>query len=328
VTTLLDRDAPAGTPDGDVPLPLKPGLTGPDRVFRAVLMLSGMSVLGVLVAIILYLVTNSWAALHQSGLRFIASDHWAPPGSFGILGDLGGSVMIAVLALVLALPVSVATALMINEYAPRQLRKTLVGIVDLLATVPSIVYGFWGLVALSTYINGPTKWLGDHAGFIPLLRSPQAGTYGNSIFLCGVVVAVMIIPIITSITREVMSQVPRETCEAALALGGTKWGMVTDVVLPFSRNGIVGGALLGLGRALGETMAVVIILSSAHVLTLSILGPAGLGSVAKLIADFFETSPPITRSALILAGLTLFATTLGVNLVARVIVGRAGKKAP
>ncbi len=324
--TLLAPRPPVAeaSPDDrpDIPLALKPGRTTADWVFRVILGTAGVLVLALLVAVVLFMCIHSVPALKKNGLQFITSDVWSPPASFGILGALAGSVMVAALALVVALPVSVGTALMINEFAPVRLRSWLTGVVDLLATIPSIVYGLWGLLALSNYLYGTTVWLDHHASFIPLFRTQSAQTYGNSIFLCSVVVAIMIIPIITSISREVMSQCPRETCEASLALGGTRWGMMTDVILPFSRNGIVGGALLGLGRALGETMAVVLILSTTNTLTWAILGPKGLGSISYLTATSFEVSPGITQSALTVAGLTLFVTTLVINLVARRIVGR------
>ncbi len=310
--------------DEDVPRPLKPGLTRADFVFRLVLSCGGGAVLLVLGAIIFFLVINGAQAFHKYGFHIITSARWAPPLSYGILGALVGSVVIAVMALAIALPLSITTALMINEYAPAPVRRLLVVLVDLLATVPSIVYGFWGLIALTVYVHGPTVFLGDHGGFIPLFRSPNPGTYGQSIFLCGLVVGVMIIPIVTSISREVMARAPRDACEGALALGGTRWGMVTDVILPFSRNGIIGASLLGLGRALGETMAVLLILSPSNILTPDILGPNGLGSISYLIANLFDNSPKIGDSVLTEAGLVLLISTLLINLVARVVVDRAG----
>jgi phosphate transport system permease protein len=195
----------------------------------------------------------------------------------------------------------------------------------MLATVPSIVYGFWGLILISPAQAAPARWLAQHLGFVPLLRTPSPGFYIKSIFACGLICAVTIIPIITSISREVMAQAPRDVCEAALGLGGTRWGMVTDVILPFSRNGILGAILLGIGRGLGETMIVVLVLSQANHLTPDILGPNGLGSIAKEITDNFVVSSVITKSGLILLGLILFMTTLAVNVVARLIVQRTGQ---
>jgi phosphate transport system permease protein len=214
---------------------------------------------------------------------------------------------------------------MINEYAPRQLKPILTAVIDMLATVPSIVYGFWGLELISPAQAAPAQWLAQHLGFVPFLRTPSPGFYVKSIFACGLICAVTIIPIITSISREVMAQAPRDVCEAALGLGGTRWGMVTDVILPFSRNGILGAVLLGIGRGLGETMIVVLVLSQGNHLTSSMLGPNGLGSIAKEITDNFVASSPITKSGLILLGLVLFLTTLAVNVFARLILQRSTK---
>ena len=235
-----------------------------------------------------------------------------------------GSIAIATVAVIIAFPISIATALMINEYAPIRLRRHLTTIIDLLATVPSIVYGFWGLEVVSSIQVGPARWLAHNFGFIAFFRSPSPGYFGKSIFATGLVCALTIVPIVTSVSREVMAQAPREVCEAALGIGGTRWGMVTEVILPFSRNGIVGAALLGFGRGLGETMIPVLMLSTALKITPNILGPNGLGSIAAEITREFVDSGKQEESALILAALVLFATTLLVTYVARLIVTRSG----
>lgn len=313
-------------PNPEVRVDLRPSRTVPDRLFRSLAFAAASVALVTIGAIALYLVNKSFPALRVSKLSFLTSDHWAPTGApphYGILGDLVGSLLIAVIALTLALPVSIATALMINEYAPRAVRTVLVGLVDLLAALPSLIYGLWGLRVLSPHMHGLGVWLSTKASFVPLFRTPQQ-TYGQSIFVAGIVVSVIILPILTSITREVMSQAPREVCEAALALGGTRWGMITDVILPFARNGIIGGALLGLGRAAGETIAVVLILAPTDTLSSRILEPTG-GSIAALIAaDFTQAAGP-EQSALVLAGLTLFATTLAFSIAARVVVARSAR---
>jgi phosphate transport system permease protein len=283
----------------------------------------------VIAAIALKLCLDARPALVYSRHRFLTSDRWNPKSlhpNYGILGLLVGSLLVAVIALVLALPVSVATALMINEYAPVRVRGGLTALVDLLAAVPSLIFGLWGLRLLSTQVYGLSQWLSHHADFIPLFRVPE-GNYGNSIFVCSLVVAAMIVPIVTSISREVMAQVPREQCEAALALGGTRWGMVTEVILPFARRGIVGGALLGLGRAMGETIAVALILAGNNTLWSHILAPGG-GTISALIAQQFTGLPARGQSALVLAGLTLFTATLLVNLAARAVVARGLAWAP
>jgi len=308
---------------GDVPRTLRPGRTRSDRVFLAILIGASGVVLVAIGAILAFLIKNSIPAAQYAGLSIITSQHFAATGthpSFGMVGILVGTVVIASLAVLIAIPVSICAALMINEYAPRSWRRPLTALIDLLAVLPSVLYGIWGLKVLSTESYGPTVWLSHHANFIPLFREPDA-TYGNSIFICGMVVGIMIIPIVTSVSREVMSQAPRDACEAALALGGTKWGMVTDVILPFARNGILGGVLLGLGRALGETVAVFLILSQTNLVHWQILGPGG-GQIPALIANLFTSVPALSKSALTLAGLLLFGTILVINLVARRIVGR------
>jgi len=283
-----------------------------------------MVVLLAIAAILAFLVHSSIPAVRHSGIKVITSDHWAPTGVdplFGLQGVLLGTVMIAGLALVVGVPVSIAAALTINEYAPLSLRRPLTAVIDLLAVLPSLLYGLWGLLVLAPESYGFTVWLSHHAAFIPLFRVPENDTYGASMFLCGLVVGIMIIPIVTSVSREVMAQAPRDACEAALALGGTKWGMITDVILPFARNGILGGVLLGLGRALGETVAVLLILSQSNLVHLRILGPGG-GQVSALIANLFTSLPSLGKSALTLAGLLLFVTILVLNFIARAVVGR------
>lgn len=311
---------------GDVPIVFPVDKSAADRSFRALLFCSGLILLAVIAAVTLKLVFDARSALVYSGLHFLTSDIWNPYSlqhpSYGLLGDLVGSLVIALIALIVAIPVSIATSLMINEYSPRRVRRSLIALVDLLAAFPSLIFGLWGLRYFSGHVYGTTKWLSHHANFIPFFRTPQAA-YGDSLFVCGLVVSVMVVPVMTSITREVMAQVPRDQCEAALALGGTRWAMVTEVILPTSRKGIVGGALLGLGRALGETIAVILILSNNNALWLHILSPGG-GSISALIASEFRGVPRMGESALDLGGLALFATTLVITLVARSIVGRRG----
>lgn len=323
-TAAPPRPAPVAT-DEDRPITVRAVETGADRLFRRVLAASSAVVLLLLAATTLFLIVKGWPAMRAAGFHFFTDTVWAPDNHhFGVAPLLVGSVAIALVAVAIAVPVSLATALMINEYAPVWLRPWLTSIVDLLATIPSIVYGFWGFEVLSGLQVAPARWIVHNFGFVPLLRSPSAGYFGQSVFATSIVCALTIVPIITSISREVMTQAPRDACEAALGLGGTRWGMLTDVVLPFSRGGIVGGVLLGIGRGLGETMIVVLVLSSAKRLTPSLLGPNGLGSVAKEITENFSDGSTIEKSALILAGLALFATTLAVNAIARLIVARTG----
>ncbi len=324
MTTLLDRPRPPGPgQDEDLPRLLDVPPTGADKVFQGVLRASSLVVLAILIGTVVFLAYYGWPALQKAGPLYAFETTWSPDTQhFGMLPLLVGSLAIALVSVAIALPISLATALMINEYAPARLRSLLTGVIDLLATVPSIVYGFWGLELVSGLQAPPAKWLVDHFAFVPIFRTPTPGFYVKSVFACSLICAVTIIPIITSISREVMAQAPRDACEAALALGGTKWGMISTVIFPFSRNGIVGATMLGIGRGLGETMIVVLVLSPANILTSGIMGPNGLGSVAQEITDNFVASSSIYKSALILAGLTLFVLTLAVNLVARGILQR------
>jgi phosphate transport system permease protein len=295
-------------------------------MFNGLLAGSSALVLALLVGIVVFLFVKGWPALHSAGLGLFFDRSWNPDAHlFDIWPLLVGTIAIALIAVVLAAPISIALALMINEYAPRRLRPWMTGTVDLLATVPSIVYGFWGLQLISGLQAAPARWLVAHVSFVPIFRTATPTQYGASIFACGVICTVTLIPIITSISREVMAQAPRDVCEAALGLGGTRWGMVTDVILPFSRNGILGAILLAVGRGLGETMIVYLVLSSANHLTVALMGPGGLGSIPFEITSRFDAGSPIAKSGLILLGLILFMTTLVINLVARAVVSRSSE---
>jgi phosphate transport system permease protein len=310
----------------DVPIVIHRSPTRQDRVFKALLGTSGAIVLVLLVSILAFLFYHGWWALRTFKLHFFTGTVWSTPIHPGLLGILVGSVLIALIAVVIGVPVALSIALMINEYAPIRLRSSLTALVDLLAVIPSIVFGFWGLEALNGYVRGPITWMATHLGFIPIFRTSEPGSYSDSVFICGIIVAFMITPVVASVSREVMSQAPRDTVEAALGLGGTRWGAITDVIIPFGRNGIIGGTLLGLSRALGETMAVLLVLSSNNQVSKAILGP-GNGDVAKQIAATFPVSDIHSQSELTLAGLSLFAVTLifsyGGRIVARRRVGEA-----
>lgn len=315
--TLTTGLSPA--PVDDTPITFTSGHSPADRVFFGLLACSAGIVLVLLVSLVVFLFAHGWWALSHVAAHFFTGTVFSPPAQPGVLGLLVGSVEIGLVAIFFALPISIGTALMISEFAPPVLRKWLTALIDLLATVPSIVYGFWGLEALTLYVQSPVSWLAKYLGFIPIFRTLEPGRYNDSIFICGLIVAIMIIPVISSISREVMSQAPRDACEGALALGGTRWGMITDVILPFSRSGIVGATLLGFSRALGETIAVLLVLSANNKVTAAILGPGG-GSVAKEIGTYFVTESPHGQSELTLAGLTLFATTLVFSLGGRMVV--------
>jgi phosphate transport system permease protein len=293
-----------------------------DRIYRTVAKAGGALTLVLISLIGLFLVLKSLPALRVAKLSFLTESRWQPYGRhFGISAVLSGTVVIGVIALVIAVPVSVGAALYITDYSPSRLRRPLTGLVDLMAAVPSLIYGLWGLYFLQPRIVGLSRWLSSHLGFIPFFHVSVA-QYASSAFIAGVVVSLMVIPICTAVMREVFAQAPPVEKEGALALGGTRWGMIRTVVLPFGRGGIIGGSMLGLGRALGETIAVALIISPDFHRSIHIL-QSGANSISALIALQFSEASGIALSALMAAGLTLFIVTLLVNVGASVIVGRS-----
>jgi phosphate transport system permease protein len=249
----------------------------------------------------------------------------AIPGGNGLVAYIWplvfGTLLSAVLALLLATPLAVSVALFITHYAPRRLAQSLGYVVDLLAAVPSIIYGFWGFQVLGLAAVGFMTWLEDYLGFLPFFAGPVSTT-GRTMLVVGVTLAVMILPIITAVSREVFLQTPKLHEEAALALGATRWEMIRMAVLPFGRSGVVSGAMLGLGRALGETMAVAIILSVSGAVTFNLISSGNPSTIAANIALEFPESTGIEVNTLIASGLVLFVITLAVNAVARYIVNR------
>ena len=302
--------------------------TAPDRVFRGVAIGAGAVTLILIGAIALFLLLKAWPAFRVAGFSFLTTSQWNPDAAhpvFGIAAMLYGTAVIAVIALVLALPVAVATALFVNEYAPRRLVRPMTSLIDLLAAVPSLVFGMWGFFFLQPHIIGVSRFLNAHFGFVPIFHADRA-LFGSSLFEAGIVVGLMIVPIITAVTRETLARVPRSLVEAAYSLGSTRAGAIRHVLLPYGRSGIVGGAMLGLGRALGETIAVTLVLSISFQISGHILAPGG-GSVAALIALKFGEATPFEREALVAAGFVLFLVTLGVNMAARLVVNRFSRVA-
>lgn len=309
----------------DRPRTLPVAYTTGDRIFRAVSGGAALLCLCIMAATGIFLTIKAIPAVQVSGLvDFITDSAWQPDQEdFGVWGLLVNTVLIATVSLVVAVPMALGLALFINEYAPGRLRRTLTSAVDLLAAIPSLIFGMWGFFALQAPLVGVATWLSVHLNAIPLFRLTEPGVSLNqSTFVAGFVVAFMIVPIITSVSRDVMAQCPRVQCEGALALGGSRWGMIRDVLLPFGRSGIVGSILLGFGRALGETIAVVLVISLVIEANMNIL-EQGSGSVSALIATKFNEAQGLEINGLIAAGLALFVLTLVVNLIARAIVRRS-----
>jgi phosphate transport system permease protein len=322
-----DSSAAPDDPDleGDVPKRPVAHPTPADRTFRIVATAAASVSLIIVGLTLIFLFKESRPALESTGIiDFFTSNTWnASVGHFGVLGLLIGTMIIAVIAMTIAVPLAIGMAIFINEYAPNAIKRPITSVIDLLAALPSLLFGIWGFFALQGRLEPTARWLSNHLSAIPIfgLSDPNARLVQSS-FVAGIVVGIMILPIITSVSRDVMAQVPREQCEGALALGGTRWGMIRTVILPFGRSGIVGAALLGFGRALGETIAVAIIVSISFKANFHIL-ESGAGSIAALIATRFGEASELERSGLVAAGLALFLLTLVVNLAARRIVNRA-----
>ncbi|MCZ4499889.1 MAG: pstC [Marmoricola sp.] len=232
-----------------------------------------------------------------------------------------GTLLAAVIALLIAVPLALGVALSISHYAPRRLASVIGYLVDLLAAVPSVVYGLWGIGYLGPKLVPVYVWLAEHLGWIPFFAGPASNT-GRTIFTASIVLALMVLPIVTAITREIFMQTPRLNEEAALALGATRWEMIRMSVLPYGRSGIVSAAMLGLGRALGETMAVAMVLSASGVVTWNLISATNPSTIAANIALTFADATGTARNALIASGLVLFVITFVVNFSARAIVSR------
>ncbi len=294
-----------------------------DRIFRNLTRGAGIFVLVLMAAIGAFLVWKAIPAFQNNSGNFFTTQEWFPdakPPVFGIAALAFGTAISSIMAMVIALPIAIGTALFIAYYANRRMATSLGFVIDVLAAVPSIIYGLWGLEVLMRHMDGITRWLNDYLGFIPLFRN-DIGIYTKSIFIASVVLAIMILPTISALSREVFVQVPRAHREAAIALGATRWEMIRMAVLPFGRPGVISATMLGLGRALGETIAVALILSAAFEVNWHITEPGG-NTFAANIALKWNEAGPIGLSALIASGLILFIITLVVNMIARAIIAK------
>ncbi|MGW2093826.1 phosphate ABC transporter permease subunit PstC [Promicromonospora sukumoe] len=297
---------------------------GFSRTFRWITTGAGALILATLAAVALFLVARAWPAVTASPAE-LADSVARYPDDTSFLAYVGplvfGTLLAAVLALLLATPVAMAIALFISHYAPRKLAQLLGYLVDLLAAIPSVVYGLWGIAVLAPAVAPVWGWLNEYLGWFPLFGGDASPT-ARVLATVAVVLAVMILPIITAVSREVFLQTPTLHEEAALALGATRWEMVRTAVLPFGQSGVISAAMLGLGRALGETMAVLMILSPGFLYSFNILQAAQQQTIAAYIALDFPEASGLAVNALIATGLALFVITLAVNMAARAIVAR------
>lgn len=299
------------------------GATRPgDRIFLGLSRGSGILLLVIMAAIAGFLTYRASLAISKDHGNFLTTFEWntnLTPPSFGIAVLAFGTIVSSIIAMALAVPVAVAIALFLTHYAPRKLSGPIAYVIDLLAAVPSIVYGLWGALILVPHMQGLYGWLNDYLGWTGIFS--WDGGAPRAMLTVGILLAVMILPIITNVSREVFRQVPRMHEEAALALGATRWEVVRMAVLPFGRSGVISASMLGLGRALGETMAVATVLSPSYDIQASLLNPGG-GTFAQNIASKFGEATEQGRDALIASGLVLFVITLLVNGAARAIIAR------
>ena len=304
--------------------PVKTSARG-DRVFQIVITAFAVSIPLLLVIIAVSIGLAAWPALSRSGLSFITGSRWdVGAGEFGAAPAIYGTVVSSALALIIATPLALGVSIFLSEIAPKWLRQPVGFLVDLLAAIPSVVYGLWGIFVLIPLIRDPVgPFLRDtlNLGATPLFSGPN---YGYSMLAAGLILAIMILPFISAVTREVLLAVPQSQRDAALALGATRWEMIRDAVLPYARSGIIGGIILGLGRALGETMAVTMLIGNRAEIATSLFAPGY--TMASLIAnEFTEATSDTHLSALMGVGAVLFVVTLIVNALARWLVWRVTK---
>ena len=311
----------------------KPRLS--DKVFRGVATTGGLSSLLILGLIFVFLAFQGFQVLRSEGLSFITGSNWEvvqdnvgntnlEASQFGIAAMLIGTVICATIAVIIAVPISVLCALYLTFYAPNFIKRLMVALIDLMAAFPSILFGMWGYFVLMPHAEYWAQLLHKYFGWLPFFKM-DVDIFERSPFVAGVVLSTMIIPIITSVSREIFSQTPLDRIQAAYALGSTRWAMIKAVVIPYGRSGVVGGAMLGLGRAMGETVAVYTVLNLVYQINWQVLIGAG-GNVASMILLKFGEAGPTETKALMAAGLALFILTLIVNSAANVIVTKTGGK--
>ena len=292
---------------------------------------AGLLVASVILLIAAFLIITAAPALAQNTQNFFTySGTWTVTEgnmAFGIPAQFYATVYVSFIALLIAMPISLGIAIFLTEYAPKRVAAPVAYVVDLLAAVPSIVYGLWGILVLGPVMAGPNRWLVDNLGFLPFFREPAAGanmSTGGTLLTAGIVLAIMILPVITAVTREVFLQTPHGHREAALALGATKWEVVRTAVLPFGFSGYISGSMLGLGRALGETMALLLIIGGAGPINFNLMESGE--TFATIIANnYAEFDTPLKTGAYIAAGLMLFVLTFIVNAAARSVIARRAK---
>ncbi|MFQ5802714.1 MAG: phosphate ABC transporter permease subunit PstC [Candidatus Methylomirabilales bacterium] len=299
-----------------------PGRLG-DRIFKAIVVAGALLVVSLLLLLAYEMVRNAWLSLVQFGFSFVGTSSWDPVrAEFGALPFIYGTLISSLLALLLAVPPSIGVAIFLVELCPGWLQGPVAFLSELLAAIPSVVYGLWGIFILAPWMQRIVQpFLKSTLGFLPVFQGPA---YGVGMLTAGIILAIMVTPFVSSVTREVLAQIPKAQREAALALGATQWEMIRMAVLPLGWSGIIGACMLGLGRALGETMAVTMVIGNRPEIALSLFAPSH--TMASVIAnEFTEATDDLYLSALIEIGLVLFIITLVVNILARFLVWRVGR---
>lgn len=294
-----------------------------DRVFKGVLTVAGLAVPILLVFLVWELWAGSREAVHAFGFRFLTSSEWDPViGQFGALPLIFGTLVSSALALLIAVPLSLGVAIFLTEFAPPAIRQPVAFLIELLAAIPSVVYGLWGIFVLIPFLRAVVfPFLKDTLGFLPFFQGP---IYGPGMLSAAVILAIMVMPYIMSVSREVLLAVPNTQREAALALGATRWEALTGAVVPYAKSGILGAVILGLGRALGETMAVTMVIGNRHEIAASLFAP-GYTMAAAIANEFSEAVEPMHLAALSYVALALFAVTVVVNAAARLLIWRVAR---
>lgn len=290
-----------------------------DRVFPKVTFVVALGVIAILINILIILFIQAWPAIKANGASFLSSTTWnVTKDQYGAFPAIYGTVVSSLLALIIAVPVSLGAAIFLVELSPDWIRGPASFIIELLAAIPSVIVGLWGLFVLVPFVRSPIEsWLGTKLGFLPFFTGPP---FGFGFLAAAMIVSIMILPIITAMSRDVLRAIPSTQREAMLALGATRWQTIWRAVLPYGRSGLVGAVILGLGRALGETMAVIMVIGNAYRTPLSLFSPGA--TIPSQIANNFGESSGLSLSSLIELALILFAITLLVNVVARLLVWR------
>ena len=296
---------------------LKKTLSG-DSAFKGVTVLFAFSVLAILLLMVAGMFKESLPSIAKFGWKFITSREWdAVQGSFGALTFIWGSVITSIFALLLATPLSVGTAIFIAEIAPKKAGGVVASLVELLAAIPSVIYGLWGVLVMAPWLQRTIEpFLSEHLGFLPFF---SGAPYGVSMLAAIFILMIMVVPIITSITKEIILAVPQSQKEAAIALGATRWEMIRIAVLPYGKSGILGSVILGLGRAIGETMAVTMVIGNTPQISLSLLAP-GYTMPSVIANEFAEAASKLHAAALMEIGLILLVVTLIINILARLLI--------